>query len=98
MSTIYLVQAEIPYEGADPVKAFRTKPEAEAFSLACTKATESKPKWPHKTQDHPDRASFCALEKAAKKAHPAGDVGWYAKYFVVVEVELIDEPEASRAG
>jgi hypothetical protein len=91
MSVVYLVVGIVTQECSEPIKAFKSEEDADAFCYACEQANKSLPTWPHNTIEHPDWGAFCALKAAAEKSHPAGEWGAAnADFYRVVEVDLVD--------
>ncbi len=92
---VYLAMAEYSYEGASVVKAFATKPDADAFVTRCNEhnAKERPPAPPIEDTPENDAAheAWWAKVQEWEKAHPAPD-NTGADSFYVREIAVEDSP------
>lgn len=94
--------ADTLYEGSDPVKAFATKPQAEAFALRCRTYAITRPECPGSVADTPE--SNAAWEKYLKRQHrwqrrhPAGEASAMRNDFSVMAIDLQEPTDLDKAG
>lgn len=92
MSTIFLVEACVDYEGSSPVKAFRKKQAAEAFAHRCKehRVLELPPRVVIDTpENYREWEEYWGAAKVWEDSHPAGPIHCHADNFVVSELELL---------
>lgn len=95
MSTIYLVMAAWNYEGSAPVRGFTSRERAESLAAQCREHQAIKPPCPDAIDTPENDAEWEAWYPLNEKwcaEHPAGEGSASADNFIVIELELNEEP------
>ena len=84
--------ADSLYEGSDPVKAFATKPQAEAFALRCRAYAMARPECPEIIADTPENDAewkkYMKRQHRWQRRHPAGEDSATCNDFSVMPIDL----------